>query len=1479
MINYDINSLSQECKIFLCEPNNEAICELNGIESSAALFNIELNNQDEIEFDYNRYINIDGKLVESNGYNQLVTGMRLFIENFGFFILKQPSYIYDGEKETKHIIAYSAESGLENKDLISFKINTGEEDSYEYLVEYEHSPYYTQEEINTMPSGTLIMNGDASERPDYESFYNFLLTEFPSGVAKTIMRGNPLFYIGNDDDGYINLRYISEEEKSIVIGETEDLINPYGEELYDYIVFYNTFAEQLVEFKKKYSSFIIVNELPTENIDTDSCYLILTETSNVYYRYYYDDNDWVELPEITLIIDTSGEETQTTVIVDDSDDIIEVDNFCKLIPRLKKKVNRDYVSNQIESITEYIKYYYSDGEITEIHLDNIGIRIDELIVFYTKYKDQLSLLNLALSNSEADFEWKVGDIDKSIANLKLQFDIDGQNIYSFLTQDIASQSKCIAQFDYLNYIINYVAIDNLGEDSKTIIDKKNYINSVDISVKEDKLITRYNVSGGNDLDIKDVNFGTNQIVNIDYYLNAKDENNNRIYVPDSLASKYELYKSDVEKARIVYIEKTKQLRQLQKDIDELTFRVPNDEIKNDWGTFTQDELNGALINYEDLLNSLKSMYREEFTNGVDSNDKIYDYYVGLQLPISKNGEENVDYYIVENNGYNHYIFSNGTYSLYDTSPPPPNTVTIRNTYYWHDYFAYKEAITQINFALLAIINNTTYKEVTPETVMTEDGTPGGTRVDVPKLLKEISAWETDWLLYGIKELQAKVNVYNNTMDTLTEKDSVLLKADGTSKAWNELDETTEQINYKSSSSYNDAKEQYDLAKEERDSCQSYLNNLKAEVLDKELECKNLSEILKQIKINVNVYNYSRKTLRKYVPSIPNKNNVFDTSEKTIIYTLYSDNNYSNDNILKTSIDDIVSVIDIEKELLDDAIEKLSIVSQPQYTFNTNIDNIMALKCFEGYNFKVGNFVYLECYDDYYVKLRLNSIQFNPFAPEESLSITFTNYTKSNSERSDLSFILKDSTSSGSGGSSGGSSRGSGEFGNSNKIDITISNTMLSKLLNTEMFASRVSDAILDSLKVNNLNVQYATFGSLAGGQTIIDGSCIQTGSIKSYNYDDGTEQGHTAAGSILNLNDGTFSFAGGKLTYNNNTLNVTGTINAQSGDIGNFTIDNGSLISSRIKLWNANSDSTDYQGIIELDSIYNTSRTLIYHHSISIKGVGEYSNESAVMGLSSDSPFLVFTGFNPSIHLVEEFGDNEARLKPGYLKLINNYSKFEITGGNVIIDNRQTKNEEYYDASSTHSSYIKCQSFGRTTGGMHYDAKVEVENDVQKGSLLASTTGNFGIYSTTFSKYLIKCDSSGAVICADGSDKRIKDSIVPMPIDEMYHILKETEIVNHTYISDKRKTIYNGIIAQNLRDVLINNNIGYRPYLLIESELEYDKQYFDLTVDETKVKYSIDYRRFTPILWKGWQYHDEEIEQLKKELLKIKLEIKELKGE
>lgn len=848
------------------------------------------------------------------------------------------------------------------------------------------------------------------------------------------------------------------------VDANEEIVNPYTNVPYDWIVLYNTFPEQLTAHLADYDS------------------------------------------------GKYGGTPSTDINVTDADLINELLGIFNLVPRLKnsftKTIDTDTDSTDY-TLVEYVQISTDDetGATTKITLfDTYRARLVYLISFYTRNRNKLSLIPMVLDKMGGS--WSVGDIyglsdgDYSLANSKYQFEIDG-SIYSFLVSDLAQVSNCMITFDILTRKVNIIPVEQIGENTGITISYDNLLNNLNISADEENLTTRITVTGADDLSIEQVNFGLDYIDDISYKMNAIDENGNRIYVTDELAEKYLAYTENRETLRDEFIECSKSYSNYEKKINELKYRVPLDDLKTDWGTFTLAELSASLTTYKNLLASLVSLYREDYyPDGINADDSVNETYM-------------------------------------------------KTTPYWYDYDAYKGIITEIECAIATFPYYNDHDKWSSYNKQIYENA--------------IKAWETEWTLYGTIELQAKIEAYKQNMDLLAESSVIRTAVDAdTIKTWSQLTSSEKTQFGNSESNY-----QYDIY-------MGYYNNMVS-----------ATTYLATLQAEIDAYILAQQTAQtrrtEIVGEVTLENN-FTADELKVIYLMFRDSDCSNENILVTSLDSVEKKLETMRELLEYGQEQLSIMSRPQLQFSIASDNLLALKEFKEYwtEFKVGNYIMVQYRDDTFMKLRMIGYEYNPCMPSsKDFSITFSNYVRSKVGVTDLENLLGSSSgSSGGHGSSGGSGGSGSGYGESDDIDVTISNTMLSKLLNSETFGTRVKDVILNTIDVNSITAKYATFNGLATGVTTIDGKCITTGYIIDIYYNGTNGDIDNTDGSVINLESGKFNLAG-KIKWDGTTLSVTGSINALSGRIGG---NSGWYITTN-KIYTGIVDSGTSSGDITLSSV------------------------------------------------------------------------------------------------------------------------------------------------------------------------------------------------------------------------------------------------------------------------------------------------------
>ena len=180
--------------------------------------------------------------------------------------------------------------------------------------------------------------------------------------------------------------------------------------------------------------------------------------------------------------------------------------------------------------------------------------------------------------------------------------------------------------------------------------------------------------------------------------------------------------------------------------------------------------------------------------------------------------------------------------------------------------------------------------------------------------------------------------------------------------------------------------------------------------------------------------------------------------------------------------------------------------------------------------------------------------------------------------------------------------------------------------------------------------------------------------------------------------------------------------------------------------------------------------------------------------------------------------------------------------------------------SRLYTNYIYCDhiSFSSDNG----------TNDSYTGSIICNTL-------TANRSYYLPDKSGNIAMTSDISDRRLKNYIKDTGYDESIGLLKTIPVRQFTYKSDP-DIIRNGLFAQDVLKYMNDNNIGYRPYLVINPKEGEHKEIYDTTINEDDVIYSLSYLNFIPDLWNGWRYHDEIIEKQQKEIDYLKSVIKDL---
>lgn len=640
-------------------------------------------------------------------------------------------------------------------------------------------------------------------------------------------------------------------------------------------------------------------------------------------------------------------------------------------------------------------------QLAENNLDDLGFA-KEFVKFYNPNRKDLSLLNLLLTKMDG---WSVRDedIDPLLWDLQLSFDEGNVKLYPFFTAILAPKAECIFLFDTIHRRIKAISKHSLDYDTNIFIGYRNLAKSIAISVEEDSVVTNFNCEGDNGLTVNNVNYNDSSIYDFSYFMCQP-------YMDDTLITKLQTWIDWRNAHREEFIQLNKDRADKEDKIYELKYRVPNDgDDWKQWDKMDEELLQQNLKYYNALLTSLQV--------SVDSNPQ-YDT-DGNYIPWKKtDGSINHDAYLQllynQSNGYG-------------------------------GYYTYLEVNTYIIPNIEIAISNL--------------GVPEDNKVDYVK------DFETNWELYGIEELTAKKNAYEEQLTTLK----------SFSKSWSEMTDNEK-------SNYPGGEDEYNtLGRSKYVEISGLLGNETASgtLL---FYLKKLNDELSNLQSELDTIDASRNEMVKQA-SMTHESYGFTTDDLIVINTLIHTKDYQNTNILSTSVDTTVTKIDREKELYDDSVNKLSEVCEPQFTFSVSLDNLLRIEEFKEWepDCKLLRFIRLGIRDDYSVKLRIVGLSWNPCEITPDLTIEFSNMVTSRSGRSDLTNLLNSENNRGSNNSI---SIGTGN----SDTDKEYLTKLLQLMISNNLFKSAVSNiagnttGVIDEAEIGRIVGNYAKFITLDVGR-------------------------------------------------------------------------------------------------------------------------------------------------------------------------------------------------------------------------------------------------------------------------------------------------------------------------------------------------------------------------------------------------------------
>lgn len=834
-------------------------------------------------------------------------------------------------------------------------------------------------------------------------------------------------------------------------------------------------------------------------------------------------------------------------------------------------------NNQVKTVTCTSQ---CEAELGQAPLNNIEINTetdierDDYILPTVFYKDIPSMNPNSQEYKQAKDEsflhrildgvphYTIGHVDKSLWNLQRSFSIDGTNVYDFLTGDCANEFHCIFKFDSVNRVINVYDLytrcnkcgyrgeyndlcpecgsDDLsiyGEDTTVYVDKDNLSDTVTFTTDVDSIKNCFRLEAGDDdMTAAIINLNPNGSRYIYYFSNEQKAD-----MPTELVQKLDSYNKKYNSYTLEY---TKIMKSIYNCIDWIQYyqsemmpgvldpnhRDQDSSSKGDISSVGKAEDQAKLLTMANLSPiALSKVSRSTSVATVNSALKNYaKVYV-------KSG-----YFKIEVDSGSTFMYSGTDSSGF-------------NYGYWSGRFKVTNYSDENDVACSSMLTNLkvydNYEEFLNQKIMKQivsDNDEEGTIYDV-FTNKNLDDFKKALTYYGLSRLTSFHDMCQTIIDILIEQGI-------------ETDDTE-------SSLYNEFYKPY---YDKLNACQDEISNRESQITEYQHTMDLNEERKEEVQADLDFEKYLGAELYKTFCAYRR----VDT---------YSNENYISDGLNNTDL------FKNAQEFLDTAKQELIRSGEYQHSISTSIYNLLTIKEFKPLlqHFKLGNWIRVGVEEKVY-RLRLVTIQIN-FGSSQTIDVEFSDVTKTASGMNDIRSLLNSAQSMATSYTSVSRQSSKGNDANNKIVDMQkegfdsalyniFTDDNRSITIDKHGLLGRTYDDITEDysgeqLRVTNNVIAFTTDNwktlraALGKQRYTLDGVsyeeygvnadfCLSPkiigGDIFSDNY---SSSANNPLGTHINLRDGTFSLAGGKLKYDGNTLtldgkvswnNITGTENIAS---------------------------------------------------------------------------------------------------------------------------------------------------------------------------------------------------------------------------------------------------------------------------------------------------------------------------------------------
>ena len=185
-----------------------------------------------------------------------------------------------------------------------------------------------------------------------------------------------------------------------------------------------------------------------------------------------------------------------------------------------------YEQVQVNDAQDYSEKISKNNDLDAQPHEKLYVKKFANVQFYNPNKEGLSLLHLIFENIP---EWKIGNVDQSLWRRERKFSEDRISVYDFIQNNIHDTFGCAAVWDSVTGRVHFYEEleDDADEQNDTntrfetdvFISKDNLASECKVSYSSDNIKTKLVVTGSEDLNIREVNLGRNEIMDLSFYHN------------------------------------------------------------------------------------------------------------------------------------------------------------------------------------------------------------------------------------------------------------------------------------------------------------------------------------------------------------------------------------------------------------------------------------------------------------------------------------------------------------------------------------------------------------------------------------------------------------------------------------------------------------------------------------------------------------------------------------------------------------------------------------------------------------------------------------------------------------------------------------------------------------------------------------------------------------------------------------------------